>query len=113
MQQTARRTTEEEQGESESFLSPLLSALERVHGIQKKPFVCDSSRRNWTGRRVACSVSGIATGIRLRRTTTEEFERAARSHARRSRCAALLFRRPGHVRDFAGRPGGGLHIQRR
>ena len=34
MQQTARRRTKEEQGESESFHAIVLSALERVHGIQ-------------------------------------------------------------------------------
>ena len=34
-------------------------------------------------------------------------------HAGRSRCAAVLVRRSGHVCDFAGRPGGRLHEQHR
>ena len=92
------------------FHAIVLSALERVHGIQTQPFVCNSSRRNCRGRRVACSVSRIAADTAA---TTEEFERAARPHAGRSRRAAVLVRRSGHVRDFAGRPGGRVHEQHR
>ncbi len=36
-----------------------------------------------------------------------------RSHAGRSRCAAIPSRRRGHVRHFAGREGSRLHLQRR
>ena len=38
---------------------------------------------------------------------------AARSHAGRSRCAAVLVRRARHVCDFARRPGGRVHQQHR
>ena len=41
-----------------------------------------------------------------------EFE-SERSHAGRSRCAAVLVRRAGHVCDFAGWPGNRLHEQHR
>ena len=81
MQQTARRRAKEEQGESESFHAIVLSALERVHGIQTQPFVCNQRRGKCVGRHNRPSGFG--------------------PHAGRSRCAAVFIRRSGHVRDFA------------
>ena len=61
--------------------------------------------------------AGAVAGVPSRRNTNARHRRAlqysARSHAGRSRCAAVLVRRAGHVCDFARRPGSRLHEQHR
>ena len=61
MQQTARRRAKEEQGESESFHAIVLSALERVHGIQTQPFVCGQRGARLRMPRAGASRRRIAT----------------------------------------------------
>ena len=58
---------------------------------------------------VEAPVSGAGNGTAAGTAATT----AKRSHAGRSRCAAVQSRRPGHVCDFARRPGGRLHEQHR
>src|SRR6266550_1240740 len=91
---------DEELSKSENLFAIVLSALERVHRIQAQPSVCAECRGARAGRgKWDCGRHG--------RHYTK------RSYTRRSRCAALLVRWPGHVCDFARWPGGRLHEQHR
>ena len=90
MQQATRRGALEEQSESEDFHEAALSALGVVHRIQAQPSLCRQRR----GRCVAAEFS-------------------ARSHAGRSRCAAIQPRWARHVRGFSRWPGARLHQQHR
>ena len=80
VQQATRRRAEEEQSKSENLFAIVLSALERVHGIQAQPFVCAECG----GARVRAREMRLRPA-RARPHYSQEISRRAITMCRRSR----------------------------